>query len=151
MAIVELDRDKGSVCERILRSLPMWFGIEEAIREYVRDVEGMTTFADVEDGAPVGFLALRIHNEWTAEVHVMAVEERCHRRGIGSLLLSAAEAHLARSGHEFLTVKTLSASRPNAEYEKTRQFYFAKGFRPIEEFKDLWGPANPCLLMAKRL
>ena len=50
-----------------------------------------------------------------------------------------------------LQVKTLSESHPDAGYAKTRAFYRAMGFHPLEEFKTLWGEANPCLLMVKKL
>jgi hypothetical protein len=33
----------------------------------------------------------------------------------------------------------------------TRAFYQAVGFLPIEEFPDLWGAENPCLLMLRPL
>ncbi len=44
---------------------------------------------------------------------------------------------------EFLQVKTLSAKHPDAGYGRTRQFYLAMGFRPLQEFPTLWGEANP--------
>lgn len=61
------------------------------------------------------------------------------------------EEYLLYSNKKFLTVKTLSDSHPNKHYEKTRYFYKAIGFYPIEEFKMLWGKTNPCLLMLKKL
>jgi hypothetical protein len=36
-------------------------------------------------------------------------------------------------------------------YERTRAFYIAGGFRPPEEFPNLWGPENPALQMVKVL
>lgn len=50
-----------------------------------------------------------------------------------------------------LSVKTLSESRPDEEYDRTRQFYLGIGFIPIEEFKTLWGEHNPCLLLIKEI
>lgn len=57
-----------------------------------------------------------------------------HRQGIGSLLVAAAEHYCGEHGAEFFTVKTLDASAANAAYAKTRQFYLAQGFRPLEVF-----------------
>ena len=34
----------SSHCERILRTLPQWFGIEHALLEYVQDSERFPTF-----------------------------------------------------------------------------------------------------------
>jgi hypothetical protein len=47
-------------------------------------------------------------------------------------------------------VKTLGPSRPDANYARTRLFYEASGFQPLEELHGLWG-ANPCLIMIKVL
>jgi ribosomal protein S18 acetylase RimI-like enzyme len=149
--IKEVTQDRGQICNDLLRALPLWFGIEEAIRQYVLDVERMPTLVAYANERAVGFVSLNVHNEWTAEVHVMAIHPNFHRHGIGRDLIKTAEIYLRKSKHQFLSVKTLSPSRPNKEYEMTRKFYFAMGFRPVEEFKTLWGEANPCLLMIKAL
>jgi hypothetical protein len=64
-------------------------------------------------------------------------------------MLQAAEAMLARSGVQFLQVKTLSPTKPDAGYEETRAFYFAYGFRALEEFPLLWDADNPALQLIK--
>ena len=43
-------------CEAVLRSLPMWFGIEDALLMYARDSAGFPTFALEEEDAIVGFI-----------------------------------------------------------------------------------------------
>lgn len=149
--IHELHVNKGSVCERILRSLPNWFGIEAAIVRYVKDVENMTTFAARVGDEIVGFVSIHPHNDWTSEIHVMGVLESFHSCGIGTRLLATAEDWVRGKKFEFLTVKTVSASSKDPYYAKTREFYLSKGFRPLEEFKTLWDAHNPCLFMAKRL
>jgi ribosomal protein S18 acetylase RimI-like enzyme len=65
--------------------------------------------------------------------------------------MEALEAHLQAQGIEYLQVKTLSPAHPDKNYAKTRAFYHALGFRPLEEFPDLWGEQNPCLQMIKYL
>jgi ribosomal protein S18 acetylase RimI-like enzyme len=147
----QITQDRGKICNELLRSLPRWFGIESAIQRYVSDVERMTTFVACVEERRVGLASLHLHNEYTAELHVIAVHPEFHRKGIGRLLMNALESHLKPLNYEFLSVKTLSSSRPNEEYEKTRKFYAAMGFRPVEEFRTLWGEANPCLLMIKAL
>ena len=52
-------------------------------------------------------------------------------------------------GVEFLQVKTLSGKHPDEGYKKTRAFYLADGFRPLEEFPNLWGLENPALQLIK--
>jgi GNAT superfamily N-acetyltransferase len=93
----------------------------------------------------VGLLTIVRHSR----VYVMAVLPEFHRRGIGLALLSHAESIMAVDGVEFLQVKTLAASKPDEGYAKTRAFYLACGFRPLEEYQDLWDAENPALQMIK--
>lgn len=142
---------KATVCEPILRALPEWFGIEEATQQYIRDIEELPTLLAVSDGEVIGFLTIRQHTEYAGEIHVMGVRQKVQRRGIGRALVDEAEEYLRECGVEYLQVKTLSSARPNENYRQTREFYAAMGFRPLEEFPLLWGEANPCLQMVKRL
>jgi ribosomal protein S18 acetylase RimI-like enzyme len=142
---------QSSVCAPILRALPEWFGIEEATRQYIRDVETMPTFLATVDEGVVGFLTFRQHSQYAAEIHVMGVHPQAHRQGVGRALMQALEVHLQGQGIEYLQVKTLSPAHPDRNYATTRAFYHAMGFRPLEEFTDLWGEQNPCLQMIKSL
>lgn len=143
--------DKASVCEPIIRALPEWFGIEEANLQFIKDITVMPTFLASLDDAVVGFLTLKQHNEYSAEIHIIGVHPQVHRQGLGRLLVTKAEAYLQQQGTEYLQVKTLAASHPDKHYARTREFYLAMGFRPLEEFKTLWNEDNPCLLMVKYL
>ena len=138
--------ERSRLCESILRELPDWFGIEEATAAYIRDVAELPTFA----AGDAGFLSLKLHNARAAEVYVMGVRPGNHRRGLGTALLAAAEGYLRERDVEYLQVKTLGPSRPDDGYERTRLFYEARGFVPLEELLDLWD-ANPCLLLVKAL
>ncbi|MBI6545449.1 MAG: N-acetyltransferase [Cyanobacteria bacterium NC_groundwater_1444_Ag_S-0.65um_54_12] len=149
--IREVHSGKGHLCEQTLRALPDWFGIEQAIVNYTADVESMPTFGAFKGDQAVGFLSLKIHSEATGEIYVMGIRPEFHRLRIGGRLVQAVEDHLRKSGHRYLTVKTLSPARENHEYEATRRFYASIGFASLEEFPTLWGEANPCLMMAKSL
>jgi len=142
---------KSSVCVPILRTLPDWFGIEEAILDYEREIEHLPTFLAKADGSVLGFLSLKQHNPFSAEIHVMAVHPSAQRGGIGRALVVAAEVHARGLGVEYMQVKTLGSSRPEDGYACTRAFYEALGFRPLEEFKQIWDENNPCLIMIKSL
>ena len=65
--------------------------------------------------------------------------------------MSQAQEWLKGEGFEYLQVKTLGPSHSDANYASTRAFYLAVGFRPLEEFRQLWNEQNPCLVMVKRL
>lgn len=139
------------VCEPILRALPDWFGIEAATARYIKDINVLPTLIALVSGQAVGFLTLAEHNAYAAEIHVMGVRPDMHRGGIGRTLVTEAEKVLRQRGFEYLQVKTLSPSHPDKHYAGTRAFYLALGFRPLEEFKELWGKENPCLQMVKSL
>lgn len=142
---------KSSICSGILRALPSWFGIEQSIVEYTDAVRHMPFYCAFDGAAPVGFIALKVHNEYTAEICVMGILKEYHRQGIGKMLVNKCERYCTDKDMEFLTVKTLDESRASRSYEKTRLFYTAMGFKPLEVFRTLWDESNPCLFMAKHL
>jgi GNAT superfamily N-acetyltransferase len=119
------------------------------VRNYVREVAGLPTFAVGRNG--LGFLTLKLNTEAAAEIYVMGVRPESHGRGIGSALLEAAESFLRAREVEYLQVKTLGPSRPSEHYAATRGFYAARGFKPLEELTAIWGEENPCLIMVKRI
>jgi ribosomal protein S18 acetylase RimI-like enzyme len=151
---------QAAVCAPILRALPAWFGLEEATAQYIRDIEEMPTLLAVAPAGQdvpgaqdkvVGFLTLNYHTAYAAEIHVMGVLPAMHRRGVGRALVDRAEEVLCGEGIEYLQVKTLSPRRESEDYARTREFYSALGFRPLQEFPELWGAGNPCLQMIKWL
>jgi GNAT superfamily N-acetyltransferase len=139
----------GAICRAILHSLPHWFGIPDSVADYVAAADRSPSVVAGVGEEDVGITTLVRHSRWAAEVYVMGVLPEFHRKGIGRAMLRAAEARLARTGVEFLQVKTLSPTKPDAGYERTRAFYLAYGFRPLEEFPQLWGSENPALQMVK--
>ena len=100
--------NKGGVCEPILRSLPAWFGIEQAIVQYVTDINQLPTFLVYESGEVIGFLSIKQHYPTSAEILVMGIRQDAHRQGIGRALMQQAQAWLKDMGVEYLQVKTLS-------------------------------------------
>jgi len=139
----------GSICRRILGTLPTWFGIQESVEDYVAVADRSPTVIASLDGEDSGFLTLLHHSPYASEVYVMGVVPEQHRRGIGRKMLKHVEGSLGRAGVEFLQVKTLSPTHPDEGYEKTRAFYLAYGFRPLEEFPLLWSPQSPALQLIK--
>lgn len=142
---------QAAVCEPVLRALPDWFGIEEAVIQYLKDIEDLPTFLASIENRIVGFLTLKSLNVYVSEIIVMGVRPEAHRCGVGRILLHHAEAFLRQGQTEYLYVKTLAPSHPDPGYARTRAFYEAVGFRPLEEFKHVWDEQNPCLLMIKAL
>lgn len=149
--IMPIESGKAGACEALMRALPEWFGIEQALLDIARDAESQTVWVARDADRIVGCIAIKLHNEFTAEMALLAVRPDHHRTGIGRRLVLTAESWLRARGIEYLSVKTLGPSRPDPGYERTRRFYAAMGFRPVEETTAVWGPDTPCLIMIKRL
>lgn len=137
--------------ERLLGDLPEWFGIEASVASYVEAARTLPSLAAVHDDAVVGVGVVRHHNPHSAEIEVMAVRRDLHRQGIGRQLIDRLEGDLREQGALLLQVKTRGPSAPSSEYGRTRAFYEAVGFIPLEERSDIWDAENPCLIMVKPL
>ena len=136
----------AGVAEQILRSLPQWFGVEAALLRYAAEAEALPTFVASTAGVPIGFISLREHNPDTLEINCIAVVPDCHGAGVGSALCNAASSWWVSRGGRLLQVKTIGPTRNDSNYARTREFYAARGFLPVEEFTELW-PGYPCLLL----
>lgn len=142
----------GAACADILSELPEWFGIPESNASYAQDAETQPTWLALDaNGRALGLMILKRHGDYAVENWLLAVRRAAHRQGVGAALIAAGEAQARAWGARFFTVKTLGPSAESTEYERTRAFYFAQGFVPLEEFDTLWSPGNPALFMAKSL
>ena len=139
------------VCEKILRALPDWFGIEESLVQYVKDADVMPTMLVKDKDDVIGFLTIKRHFPDSAEIHCMGILPQYHRKGTGKLLIKELENYLKDEGVKILQVKTVSADRDCSAYAKTRAFYKAVGFIPLEVFPTFWDKANPCLVLVKQI
>jgi len=146
-----IEQGESTTCEAIMRSLPQWFGIESALVEYADNTELMETYIITSEDLAFGFITLKQHNRYSAEIHVMAIKDGFHRQGAGRALVAYAEGILRANGIEYLQVKTLGPSHPDKNYQMTRLFYEAIGFRPLEENLRIWDESNPCLILVKSL
>jgi GNAT superfamily N-acetyltransferase len=125
--------------EKILRTLPEWFGIESALLDYCNATKTLPTYFAVRtDGSKIGFICLKFHNEFTAEIHVMGILREFHGKGIGKALVNHVSELLRQRSYEFLIAKTLGPSHPDINYDYTRRFYLSSGFCPLAEFDSIW-------------
>jgi ribosomal protein S18 acetylase RimI-like enzyme len=143
--------EQSAACAPILRSLPDWFGIETEVMRYEAAINELPTFLAKSGKQMPGFLSLKQHNPYSAEIFVMGVLSTFHHRGIGRALLEKAEQYAKSRQIEYLQVKTLGPSNNDANYAQTRAFYAAMRFRPLEEFTQIWDENNPCLVMIKKI
>ena len=145
------EKRRHSICREVLESLPQWFGIEEAVRDYTEAVRHSPFVAADLYGKPIGFCAIKVNHDMNADLYVLGIFPEFHRLGIGKQMIEFVTNHCRGRGIPYITVKTLSSIHPDEGYRKTRLFYEACGFRPFEEFPTLWDEANPCLYMLKRV
>ena len=151
LEIVGPDLHREAECEAVLRTLPKWFGIEPALLMYALDSGNRPTFALLERSLLTGFLTLHEHFPSAWEIHCLAIRAEARGRGLGSRLLSHAEAWLTARGVRYLQVKTVAAASASAAYAETRGFYDRRGFAPLEVFPTLWNAHNPALQCVKVL
>jgi len=142
---------QSAACEPVLRACHEWFGVEEAVQHYLQEIEVLPTLIARSNGRVIGFLTLKQHFPASAEVLVMAIDPAFHRNGIGQAMMKEADTYLIQSGVQYLQVKTLAPTHPDEGYARTRAFYSAMGFCPLEVTPELWGIENPCLWMIKKL
>jgi len=135
---------RGAICREVLESLPEWFGIPASVESYVAADERLPMLACFDPaGEVVGFVSVKTQTVVAAEVYVMGAKHPWHRRGIGRALIEGVVELAISQGARFLTVKSLTTSNDDPNYARTRLFYEAIRFLPIEEFPTLWGPENP--------
>ena len=147
---VEKPDEREAVAREVLEALPDWFGIPESREAYIRDSRAQPFWADLEDGAVRGFLALKETSPYTAELAVMGVLPAYHRQGIGRALFAAFHQYAREKGYAFLQVKTVQEGR-YASYDQTNAFYRSLGFRELECFPTLWDRQNPCQIYIRNV
>lgn len=138
-------RHAPDAVERVLRGLPDWLGIDEAICSYVEDAAHLRSYLAVRDGGVTGIALLKQHFPLCAEIHLLAVQQDAHRRGIGSALLSAMEDDLSTQGIRYLLVHTVGPSfdSPPHAVVKASSNSSARADAGIRRFTDFVAPAAP--------
>lgn len=137
--------------ERLLATVPEWFGRPDSNAEYIEAARSLETWT-VRDGEDhvIGVTLVSHHFPRSSEIHLTVVDRDVHGQGVGSAMIRAIEDDLRQRGVDILSVKTLGHSHPDPNYACTRQFYETVGFVPLEE-TELWGADTPCLIMVKSL
>ncbi|ALE07740.1 hypothetical protein AL755_10700 [Arthrobacter sp. ERGS1:01] len=146
---IQQRQDPGAV-DRILRSLPEWFGVEEAIEGYVASASRHESFLAVVDDTTVGVALVMRHFKESAELILIAVDAQHRGDGIGGALLDALESSLIVDECQLLQVHTVGPSFEDAAYAQTRAFYRNAGFVPVLEIDGIdWD--GPTLVLVKPL
>lgn len=145
------DRDANAV-RRILEALPDWFGDPASIDDYVADAANpafASYLASIDDSV-VGIALVNRHFPQSAELHLIAVAPDSRGHGVGSALVERVRHDLRADGCRMLSVHTVGPSFDHEPYAKTRAFYEAAGFVPLEEHTGL-GWDGPMLILVSAL
>ena len=136
-----------------MRGLPDYFGHEGGLAAYRDAVRSQAGWIAEDAGRVVGFATWEPRSAATAEVTWMAVERGRRHAGIGTAIIEALAADLARRGFRLaLAMTSAGAKPPRADadiYEATRRFWIARGFLPLIEL-DIWD-VNVALLLVRPL
>jgi ribosomal protein S18 acetylase RimI-like enzyme len=83
------------------RVYPDWSAAQAQAVESVCRADGNRVWVAVEDGRPVGFVALVLHDQAgprSGEIEMVAVDPECQSRGIGLTLVSLAVEEISKLG-----------------------------------------------------
>jgi GNAT superfamily N-acetyltransferase len=150
MPLEVVRRQDPDAVRQILATIPEWFGIPEANASYVEDAARLPSYLAVDGEDVVGVALLNEHFPSSRELHLIAVRRDRHRQGAGRALLAAVEDDLRARGVRILEVHTVGPSREDAGYARTREFYLASGFVPMNELQRIdWD--GPTLILVKPL
>ncbi|MCE4620422.1 MAG: GNAT family N-acetyltransferase [Desulfurococcales archaeon] len=133
----------------IIRGLPEWF-ILNAVAEIKEAAKRLPGFVARVGDVVRGFIILE-ERECCVEIAWLAVEKGFQGRGLGTLLLRAAESYACSKGKPVLTVKTYGGM-DYEPYLETLAFYKKKGFKlyeVVEEYKPFNG--QPAAILIKTL
>lgn len=148
---VRYERDPEAI-RSVLTALPDWFGDPVALDNYVAAgaSDEYSSLIARESGRPLGVALVRRHFHESAELHLIAVEPTAHSHGIGRSLIERMVMDLGADGCSLLSVHTVGPSYESDHYSRTREFYRALGFLPLEEHIGLdW--RGPTLILVRAL
>jgi ribosomal protein S18 acetylase RimI-like enzyme len=140
---------RKAIVDHILHALPEWFGIENAIVDLCEASANLPMVVIVDGQEPIGFCSLKVNYGVNCDLYVLGILPEFHHQGLGQRMIAFIEEYCREQDIRYLSVKTLSESHPDAYYARTRRFYEKCGFIAFEEFPELWGTDNPCVLMIK--
>ena len=117
----------------VVEELPEWFDEDARHRAIPVDLAHQDGFVAVADGQVAGFITLYVA-EGRANIGWMGVRPDFHRRGVGTLLLAGAEDHAKLGGLDEIATYTLGDGVEYEPYERTRRFYFDRGFTVYQRY-----------------
>lgn len=142
---------KQEITRKVLKNLPMWFGIDEATEGYISEVINHPFIAAYIDKVPIGFYSVRKENDDVLDMYVLGVLQKFHGTGVGTALQNYVNTYAQKNDFKYLMVLTLAEKVQNKEYLLTRKFYVKQGFFDFYQNDDIFDKHNPCQIMIKKI
>jgi D-alanine-D-alanine ligase len=122
--------------------------VEENLARGASDSGYFFLFAE-ENGEVIGYACYGpiLGTAMSYDLFWIAVQPRFHRRGIGRELLATSEDLILLTGGRRIYIDT--SSRP--QYEATRAFYRAQGYREEAFLQDFYAPGDGKIIYVKSL
>ena len=124
---------------------------EELIDSYLADAyrSGYHILVSEVDSVVVGYICYGPTplTEGTWDIYWMAVAPQMQGKGIGTALIESAEKNIKKAQGRLALIET--SSKP--EYERTRRFYRAQGYKVVCRIPDFYAPGDDKLTLQKRL
>ncbi len=141
---------KEEITREVLTDLPEWFGLPESTEEYILESRDKAFLASYYNNELAGFIVLNATSNDCAEIFVMGIKKKFHRKGAGSQLNEAYEKLAKEQGYSYSQVKTVKSGHYK-EYDITNSFYCSVDYKELEVFPTLWDEWNPCQIYIKYL
>lgn len=142
--------EKERISKEVLNDLPEWFGMPESTAEYITDSQDKPFLACFHQDEVVGFIVLNETSPDCADIFVMGVKKKFHRKGAATQLNDEYEMLTKSLGYSYSQVKTVQSGNYE-EYDITNKFYKSVGYKELEVFPTLWDEWNPCQVFVKYL
>lgn len=124
---------------------------EEVCDSYLRDPSGSGYYIFVAEvnSSVAGYICYGPIplTEGTWDIYWIAVAVEYQRLGVGRALLSFAETNITKASGRLALIETSS----NPEYERTRRFYRAQGYKVVCRIPDFYALGDDKLTLQKRL
>lgn len=143
-------KQKERISREVLNDLPEWFGMPESTAEYITDSQGKPFLACFHQDEVVGFIVLNETSPDCADIFVMGVKKKFHRKGAATQLNTEYEKLAKSLGCSYSQVKTVQSGYYK-EYDITNKFYKSVGYKELEVFPTLWDEWNSCQVFIKYL
>ena len=134
---------------KIAKSLDKWFN-NLSLKSMSVDFKLNHLAVAIDKKKVAGFLC---YSSWEGSMNInwIGVKKEYQKKGIGNSLIDWLGEKAKEYGMKYLRVETLSNMHSNKYYEKTRQFYYKKGFKKIYDFKSVNKGWNNTILLEKKI